>query len=418
MHSVTYSPALALPPEITAEIFSHYVHKPHDIANNIDGPLVLTRVCRRWREICQSTCSLWASVFLHGEDMDWDDEKYFPFLERWLSRAGSHPLDLIIFKTWPKEIHRPFALLLQHSSQWRSLTLWLDPSNPFQNDMIHGRVSSLVKLSIDMLDSDGHAAVTAFSEAPSLREVRLANLGPLQWIALPYPQLTHLDISGIRLQKCVEILKATTNLEVLDVCRLQVPQVSGPSPPLPLTLGHIHTLSLRTIAQGALFDHLTLPGLRTLSLNELGNQCISQFLNLIIRSSPSLKSLRLKSMQYAASTRCLRGIPLFLPKPGNPALLVELLTTDDQFLPALCEITITSCPREISSSALVEMLASRAHGTREGVARLKLFHLSFSRTRHSGIAPSTVDEINNRVRAFVEEGLDVKVTLMNNCRIS
>ncbi|KAJ7700576.1 hypothetical protein B0H14DRAFT_766728 [Mycena olivaceomarginata] len=357
-------PILNFPPEITIEIFSHYVDKPHDISWKNGGPLVLNRVCRNWREICLSTCSLWASVMLINDHWNWNEEIDLRFLQRWISRAGSHPLDLFVVPTPPSTFPGPLfpshishhsdqllkllPILCPYSSQWRTLQIMLYSPNAFPLDIVHGRVASLTNLTLSMLPGD--KAVTAFRDAPSLRRVTLAIPGT-QPIVLPWTQLTHLTLLNVSLEKCLEILKETPNLEVLDV---NIPRFWEP-PPLVLRLAHLNTFAFRD-SQCDLLDCLTLPSLQTLQLYHLLTDDPARLLELGIRSAWSLRVIRLDGVAAETVNLYLRNLPSLekveisnLPHVFDPRELVEFLASDDQFLPALRELTIT-CLAEISHS--------------------------------------------------------------------
>ncbi|KAJ7129240.1 hypothetical protein C8R44DRAFT_533755, partial [Mycena epipterygia] len=60
LDAITY-PVLTIPLEITAEIFVHCLPttRRSDVLNPEEAPLLLTHVCRAWREIAISTPSLW-----------------------------------------------------------------------------------------------------------------------------------------------------------------------------------------------------------------------------------------------------------------------------------------------------------------------------------------------------------------------
>jgi hypothetical protein len=109
-------------------------------------------------------------------------------------------------------------------------------------------------------------------------------------------------------------------------------------------------------------------------------------------------------MAQETSTLCLRNLPslekveilqpsAYIGSREHFSLLIELLSSDDQFLPALCEITI-KLPTKISLPALADMLVSRWRGHREGVAKLKSFHLAFSHSAE--ITASAFHELTSR----------------------
>ncbi|KAF7350465.1 F-box domain-containing protein [Mycena venus] len=407
-------PVLALPPEITAEIFSHYVGTSTHIPPRSGGPLVLAEVCTRWREICLSTCSLWASVSI-DDRCNWNHQVNLLLLQRWMARAGNHLLDLNI---WMRS-SSPFPILSQYSSRWRSLRFRLNASVPFP--FPNGtRVLALVRLDITIPNPHVAVTVTAFREAPSLREVLLSSLGPSQSILLPFVQLTFLRLWRISLQQCLDMLKETPKLEVLsvDTATSRHSSLQFVSPTLSMVFPHLHTLSFCT-GSSTVLDHFTLPALETLKLTSFKGDGVARLLELAVRSSCSPRSIAVWFMEYEMSYRCFRAFPslekveIFAypcsPEPCDGctlASLVNLLNKDD-FLPALCEMKISHCPTEISSSVLAEMLVSRWHGHREGVARLKSFHLSFSFS--AGIGSSAIDELRGRVRPLKEAGMDLVI---------
>ncbi|KAJ7336347.1 hypothetical protein DFH08DRAFT_965224 [Mycena albidolilacea] len=347
---------------------------------------------------------------LINDQCNWDEEINLRFLQRWISRAGSRPLDPCLIPStfsgplstlniprYSKQISKLLPMLLSYSSQWRSLDITLYPSTPFTSDT-YTRLVSLVKLTATMLLPQVPFIMTTFRDAPALREVSLASLGPLQSILLPWIQLTHLNLAKISVPKSLEILKQTPNLEVLDI----FPQPSA-SPSCELTIAHLHTFTFRG-CHYTLLDRLTLPSLRTLQLYGLRSDGVPRLLEMGIRSSWSPRAISLDTMGQETSTLCLRN-----SKKEHFSLLIELLSSDDQFLPALCEITIKS-PTEISLPAVADMLVSRWRGHREGVAKLKSFHLAFSHSTE--ITASAFHELTSRVRLLLDQGLDIQVTLI------
>ncbi|KAJ7262991.1 hypothetical protein C8J57DRAFT_1133743, partial [Mycena rebaudengoi] len=63
LDAVVY-PVLTLPPEITADIFVHYLGNfpviTYDCASKAYPPLLLASVCREWRRVALSFPRLWA----------------------------------------------------------------------------------------------------------------------------------------------------------------------------------------------------------------------------------------------------------------------------------------------------------------------------------------------------------------------
>ncbi|KAF7337312.1 F-box domain-containing protein [Mycena sanguinolenta] len=95
---VVVYPVLSLPPEITSRIFVECL--PGDDVSPLPAhaPLLLTLVCRRWKDIALSTCQLWSSLRIESFLCE---ELLVPRgtslrMQTWFSRARERPLSLII----------------------------------------------------------------------------------------------------------------------------------------------------------------------------------------------------------------------------------------------------------------------------------------------------------------------------------
>ncbi|KAJ7474267.1 hypothetical protein FB451DRAFT_1398252 [Mycena latifolia] len=274
LDSITY-PVLTLPPEITAHIFSCYVDNPHIGYPKTPGrgPIVLASVCREWRNICLSVGSLWASLCIYPTpDFVRDIEDFLSFIRCWLSRAGRQPLDL-------QRYSRPYLTL--------RLTLDLPFSFPIAD--ILGRIPSLTKLAVTIMnEGDEPVMLTAFSNAPALHDVQLSGAS-LQWISLPWIQLTHLEFSDQALSACVD-------------------RVAQPSS-APLILPNLRTLEFSFDREGMLLTYLTLPVLQNLELTALVTASSSLLRQLGQRSAWSLRSICLTGMRSEAAVICLQSLP-------------------------------------------------------------------------------------------------------------
>ncbi|KAF7334304.1 F-box domain-containing protein [Mycena sanguinolenta] len=214
-------PVLTLPPEITSEIFSHYVLDPHlgrpRTSTPSRGPFALAGVCQSWRDICFSTPCLWASLRIHP-DQAWVADDFF-HLKCCLQRAENHPLDLHVSACEPRSTlpMQIYSILSHYVPQIRAFTFSLDTPFSFPNEEIGGRVPLLTKLTVNITAKNNTPVmVTAFRDAPRLREVCLSGAS-LRWISLPWIQLTHLEYSDETVPSCLQVLEETPNLEVLDV---------------------------------------------------------------------------------------------------------------------------------------------------------------------------------------------------------
>ncbi|KAG7099947.1 hypothetical protein E1B28_001740 [Marasmius oreades] len=103
-HKALISPIRRLPAEVMSEIFVHCLQtKDRNPTRSLaEAPLLLTLVCRRWREIALSTAQLWSSLHIY---LPPTAQKYEIRLtevinrraegvKAWLSRSGSLPLSI------------------------------------------------------------------------------------------------------------------------------------------------------------------------------------------------------------------------------------------------------------------------------------------------------------------------------------
>ncbi|KAJ7914042.1 hypothetical protein B0H13DRAFT_2463676 [Mycena leptocephala] len=415
LKSIIY-PVLTLSSEITSRIFSHYVNEPHVGRTRTPGrgPLTLASVCRSWRDLCISVRSLWASLRIYP-DSSWVIEEFLRFLQCWIQRAGNHPLDLHVFRSEPGTTTMDIlSFLAPYSVQLHTLGFTLDKPFSFPNAQFQKKLPLLEKLVVNVITESDHPVImTAFSDAPRLRQVRLSGASR-QWISLPWIQLTHLEFSDESVPSCLQILQETSNLEILDVY-LPGWESNSLRPP-PLTLPHLHTLRFRYDHDGILLDRLVLPSLKTIQLTSLRDEGVSRLFSLGVRSAWSLRSIHLKSMAahilYLRSLSSLEEVEIqYSWEWSSDALLdeldelIKLLHDDSTFLPALRALTLRECGSDIPVSSLAEMLASRWNGDHDGVAKLESFRLFFSREAVSD-SQASVDEIAERLRPLIDAGLD------------
>ncbi|KAJ7773856.1 hypothetical protein B0H16DRAFT_1408620 [Mycena metata] len=416
LDAVTY-PVLTLPPEITSDIFSLCMPDQHDISNTKSGPLMLASVCKGWRDICLSTCSLWATLRIdESYHADGNIQFRLPFLQRWFSRAGKHPLDLSVITPPSPTTARTWSLLAEYSPQWRSLQLSFNQSssNSLPVHLIRGKIPSLVKLSLSVW-CNSPLWSTVFQDAPSLREVRLSNCSQL-WISLPWSQLTYLGFTDGSLSAFAKVLQEAPNLEILDVsCRRDDSAESLD----PVLLPRLHTFKFGFAysSDTTLFDYLTLPAVQTLeSTDGIAHDAVPRFLELGRRSAWAPRSIRLANTDYTLAIDCLRTLPSlevvdvqgYIDDPSNLLPLFESLSVDPNFLPALRSLTIGGCRGWMPLSSLPEVLAVRWYGKHEGVAPLETFHLSFVGL---GMPEGDVHDATLRLQPLVEDGMDVIVSV-------
>ncbi|KAJ6509108.1 hypothetical protein DFH09DRAFT_1436718 [Mycena vulgaris] len=423
-----FYPVITLPPEITAEIFLHYVDSAHiggSGATDVPiapgrtggcGPLLLASICRTWREIALTLPPIWSSLQLYAEP-----ETISPtesLLPLWLPRAGSHPLEIDIGS--PAGTDLLVSLVAPYSPQWQTFACAVYTPITFPSDLIRGRIPLLKRLEVALHANWGDIAdnpVTAFADAPQLREVQLIDFA-LQWISLPWAQLTSLDLLGQTASQCVEILQHTPRLETLFV---QFGD-TDPAPPALVTLRHLHTLKLGTY-QGdiTLIDHLTLPALTHLELSSVPlEDVMAHFAPFLVRSTPSLRSVFLDATPSDAVLACLRLVPTVnvvrLTHVGwgrrQYSDLFSQLACEKDLAPDLQSLSLTLWSNvEVPYAALAHMLAARWRRSEQASVRLESFELTIgdNLALDPPVDVAQVEDGVDEMRALLADGLKINI---------
>lgn len=128
------SPARRLLPDILQEIFIHCLPTDSNSAmSTCEAPLLLGRICRKWRDVVYSTPSLWATIHIavppdagSGIWHMYDHVSRAQAIVTWLSRSGVLPLSI--------SLSTPFGLGPPENTVANStVELYLDSIFPFLN---------------------------------------------------------------------------------------------------------------------------------------------------------------------------------------------------------------------------------------------------------------------------------------------
>ncbi|KAJ6471660.1 hypothetical protein C8R47DRAFT_1147510 [Mycena vitilis] len=422
-------PVLTLPAEITAEIFLQYFtradigganpnipHGPGWIAPR--GPLVLAGVCRAWREIALALQPIWSKFHLvPTRNAVSSTEK---LLQCWLPRTGNHPLEIKIGRCG---ISALCATLAPFFHQLQILSCSVGTTDTVPADLFRGRIALLRRLDISLTDNLPSAPITAFADAPGLRQLVLGHL-PLPCINLPWEQLTLLHFYGQNIDQCVEILHQTSRLETLvfDYITPDETHVSSP-----VRLEHLHTLKFHDLHSDIdLIDHLTLPALTHLEFpmppmprhTLVENSAVQQFTSFIARSACSLRFITIMApTDLQATIACLRAAPTLTTvrmkdvEWGIGAFLRSL--SDATFLPNMQSLSLNPCRHvmEIPYEDLAASLASRLQERGDGTSRFQSFELVMAGNLDWEPTP-TVAELEHgleALRALQAKGLKMNI---------
>ncbi|KAJ7187442.1 hypothetical protein GGX14DRAFT_618445 [Mycena pura] len=236
-------PVLTLPNEVIGEIFLHFV-PAYPLCPPFFGtcsPIILTQICREWREIALSTPALWRAIPLtQAENRPAFPRGRIHRANTWLRRSGCCPLSIEI-EDYSAAAPELLAAVTPHSARWEYLKLhdtrWC---NPWQSTALEGPMPSLRHLYLHMYLPE--TDVLTLGEVPLLRSVTLDVL-VLTNVVLPWAQLTSLTLPSVAPLECVPLLQQATNLVhcTLGLCFSQ----DGTGNDLPeLTLPFLESLTL------------------------------------------------------------------------------------------------------------------------------------------------------------------------------
>ncbi|KAJ7286458.1 hypothetical protein C8J57DRAFT_1169258, partial [Mycena rebaudengoi] len=323
--------ALALPFEVTSEIFLHCL--PDDefiVPHPSTAPLLLCHICHRWRQIAFATPLLWTSLRLEftlfGPPPSVDVAEFY---SSWLRNAKNAPLSLDLYAGQGLGLGANFVALLhvirRLSPQWEQMRLQLDIEWYPELFPADHSVPRLKRLVIGQpSDADDTFPETQFaSSLPELQIYHRRNDESFM-SAIPSAHFTVLRIDHLTIPECVEVLR---DLAYLVDARFHlqggyqfVPRIK-PLPPntqlrvLTLMESYHHGAISRPILPMQLLHHLTLPDLEDLSINvsPTGVWTPTNLLTALTSFSPwyalKLQHLTLCMVPEGALLECLRSVP-------------------------------------------------------------------------------------------------------------
>ncbi|KAJ6602510.1 hypothetical protein DFH09DRAFT_1125006 [Mycena vulgaris] len=297
---MTY-PVLTLPFDIISQIFVYCLPPLEDNARpwRTDAPLLLTRICREWRDIALCTHDLWNTM--HLDLRAHSVLKVAPLLDFWIPRAGNLPLSMsLLFKdlNYKSEIGLDalVALIARYARHWTTIELHMPISALMHVNPSGEKLASLKKLVLNCesgFHGDGKRVARGFSCAPQLREVHMmAGLSP-ESIALPWQQLATFRLDNSNAIRCLQALALVPNVANFTTTLWSF---GGTPPATILSLPRLESFNfvLSHERGPALLRCLTLPALRTLELDIPGAGQLHNITDLLLRSSCFLRRLSVK----------------------------------------------------------------------------------------------------------------------------
>ncbi|KAJ8095777.1 hypothetical protein PM082_022884 [Marasmius tenuissimus] len=441
-HRRLLSPFRRFPEDLWGEVFIRCLPDKHlPVRRVLEAPLILTVICRSWRDIALRTPRLWnslhltlpsPSVVIDGEDLLALLESRKEGVKLWLERSGALPLNLSVMMDIPlgqvgsraDNYSDCIGTIAEYCMRWRSISLFnITPSavNRFIG-MSPGDLPLLEAFSD--IGPDTHrmfppshpqpAFFHAVGNSPSLRKLRTtirttADLNhSIRWrhlrlleiqVYLGFPECVSL-IHGI-VESCPLLLDCIVQFSI---------QFSHPPQSDDSIAHHREWYNLRRLGitfdgfvnesfQSTVlnvFESLTIPGLTHLSLSlpivgsESERDSDLPFHNLISRSRCNLESLELQ-MSYGTGLQRTLGelTSLITLSISRPSLVVYVHGDEPNSVHLDAEVTRTLVASEGSVRCPnVERLILRRYHPQQAFALVELIE---SRARSTGLKSFKVD---------------------------
>ncbi|KAG2365477.1 hypothetical protein BDR07DRAFT_1607462 [Suillus spraguei] len=283
-----------LPTEILSEIFLYCLPQEEHLppASRL-APILLTRICRRWRQVALGFPRLWNNLLLNDDDDDWHRRAFC--YNYWLERSRGCPLSLRIEYYGDRSDLR--RLLQPYVKQISSLAVdFCACVNPFEIEDF----DRLNHLTIRQFPADFPRVINrSLSKLPvNLRSINLTDLlfSPARldfFTDSAWARLTHIEI-GIRgLDAFPRILRLCPNVSSLMITGVFNPIKTA----APITHTNLRSLRMSghiSIDSGedlGLFNIVTLPELRVVEASRMGMWPHEDFKAFLRRSGCPLEKL-------------------------------------------------------------------------------------------------------------------------------
>ena len=439
-HRALLSPVRKVPDELLAEIFTYCLPQFSEkkMKNNSflrsQAPLLLARICSRWRTVAISTQRLWS--FIRVEYGKLTIHRDMANVALWLEKSGTHPLSLVLRERNEDQRNdtdddgtstpNMLDILLPTSNRWQCVEIFVLRDTFCGLSPIKGALPLLQSLTVGMYDPElVPLTCDAFDIAPKLRKLHIGFGMMTISLSLPWHLLTEFACHGMAYMptQCLDILRHCQNLSSCSFKLLYDTPIDPSTPPL----HHSQLRSLRippVCCLGPFFDCLTLPALRAVHLEGIQDLSLGwpgpQFLDLLKRSCCNLTTFTwgLESVRVENIKLCLETMPDLEELEIMPNLgvvlpdLLQALTPGmtDEAKNCLCpklQVIQLSVDHTLDSQDLYRFVKSRWNldGVHREIGRLRSVRLSLRRLGEKEL---------EGLREFQDAGLEIVIVHLTN----
>nr|GAT48180.1 predicted protein [Mycena chlorophos] len=377
-------PILSVPVEITTLIFAYYAEgiAEHCYKSFQSSPLLLTHVCRAWRQIALASPKLWTRIYMQSCTSPEVDAMF----RRCFESAGNLPLDVDLSLATDPQV---YDILAANSDKCRSLAISFPTIDNLSVEGISPHLSQLHTLRLHIRGQ--HDPITTFADTPALRRLEIFwSCTPFSEFHLPWGQLTHLllDWWNSSHGTTIDVLRLVPQLEVLEFPAARYPE----STPL-LDFPRLRTLRFREVGKVNLgiLDSMRCLKLQNLELHAtiIGWDDVQTLRKFLAENCKELCSLTLSAVpRYGL---ILSEVPslttLHLRRPSNLRRFLEdmIVASDEPLLPRLSDLSIELPNVDVWHDAVARLLESRKSMQRVSVCATGPTTTIFRRTWASTI---------------------------------
>jgi len=272
--------ASRLPTEVLCIIFFLSLpHTGHLLPISQSSPMLLTRICRRWREVSEVIPLLWCKLSITVDETNIQQSVFC--YDSWLKRTRGHPLSLQITCTrYSCSFLRP--LLQPYSNQISSLEIRFD--NSMEKQTVLNNLPGLQEPRVNMTSNLSILRCTLpIPQLSSLRTLEFKGISNSNFDSLPdldpiWARLSNLTLDSYEHDAVIRLLRLAPDLSSLTICLLlgyalrlePLTHTNIQSLSIKASRGYYHTCSrhhLRMPVVTNFLNALTLPNLRVLDVH-------------------------------------------------------------------------------------------------------------------------------------------------------
>lgn len=392
-----------LPAELLIEIFVHANCLDSEISpTKDDAPILLCRICKRWRRIAMDTPILWTE-FSVCPSPDSTSSDYMEMMRLFLNLSRHYPLTFEnITRTSDelKDVTDSFPLFLSEIDHWYDVYIGLDPELYLQ--LLAAPIGNNPLLEVLSLSTQDESYLEAtqlpsvISKFTRLRKLYVDDSVLLELQGMPWAQLTILHIEAIQtINECVYILNECSSLVK---CHLNVYEPEYPEPFIPhdIILPSLELLHLVLAGSdvNVILSCLTCPTLVDLYIHYGATLDRSTVMNFLSRSSCTLRGFRLTDsgateddiISYI-TTPALQSVVLLSLEGFGPSLrTLDILKHKDNsttFMPFLemLVLDVEGVPDNLVSDMIASRfeIAAGSTSAQRTVSRLNWVRVTFRR---------------------------------------